>query len=55
MNMEIKVQNISKINTLNTGQVLITMPKAIAHALKLKKGDQIEWLFDKGDLIVRKL
>ena len=32
-----------------------TIPKAIAKAMRLKKGDSLEWLFEKGDVIVRKV
>ena len=53
--MVVKVQNNSKINVQNSGQVTTTIPKAIAGAMKLKKGDSIEWIFDRGDLIVRKI
>jgi hypothetical protein len=28
--------------------------RAIAEAMRLKKGDALEWIFDRGDLIVRK-
>ena len=51
----IKLGNLSKINTLISGQYVITMPKAIAQGMRLQKGDQIEWIFDKGDIIVRKV
>lgn len=49
------MQNKSKIDVLNSGQVKTTIPKAIAGAMKLNKGNEIEWLFDRGDLIVRKI
>lgn len=49
------MQNKSKIDVQNSGQVKTTIPKAIAGAMKLKKGDDIEWIFDRGDLIVRKV
>jgi len=43
------------IGETKNGQFLITFPKAIAEAMNLKKGDQIEFLFDKGDIIIRKI
>lgn len=49
-----KVGNTSKINVLKSGQYVITMPKAIAQSMRLSKGDDIEWIFDKGDVLVRK-
>lgn len=48
-------ENISTIEQLKTGQKKTTIPKAIAGAMKLKGKDQIEWIFDRGDLIVRKV
>jgi antitoxin component of MazEF toxin-antitoxin module len=38
------------------GSVILrsTIPRAIAQAMRLKKGDSVEWLFDKGDVVVRK-
>jgi len=37
------------------GQFLTTIPKGIAEAMRLKKGDKIEFIFDRGDVIVRKI
>lgn len=36
-------------------QLIITFPSAIASAMRLKGGDNVEFLFDKGDVIVRKV
>lgn len=50
------VENISSINRFKkTGQTVTTIPKAIAGAMKFKHKDKIEWIFDRGDLIVRKV
>ena len=48
------MSNTSTIGQSKNGQFLITFPKAIAQAMKMKKGDKIEWIFDKGDIIIRK-
>lgn len=37
-----------------TFQLITTVPKIIAEANRWKENDEIEWLFDKGDVIVRK-
>lgn len=37
-----------------TVQLISTIPKMIAEANRWKENDEIEWLFDKGDVIVRK-
>ena len=36
-------------------QFLITVPRAIAEAMRLKKGDNVEWLIVQGDVVVRKV
>jgi hypothetical protein len=46
--------NESVISQTVYGQKITTIPKAIAGAVNFKNKDKIEWLFDKGDLIVRK-
>ena len=35
-------------------QLITTVPKMIADANRWKDGDDLEWLFDKGDVIIRK-
>lgn len=32
-----------------------TIPRAMAEAMELKKGDSLEWLFVRGDVVVRKV
>lgn len=47
--------NQSKIQQMKNNQFLVTIPRAIAEAMRLKKGDNIEWMFVQGDVIVRKV
>ncbi len=47
--------NVTTIGLTKKGQFLTTFPRAIAEAMRLKKGDKIEFIFDKGDVIVRKV
>ena len=47
--------NITKIGTTKNDQRLTTVPRAIAEAMRLEKGSKIEWIFDRGDVIVRKI
>jgi len=47
--------NKVKVGETKHGQKLITFPRAIAEALRIRKGDTLEFLFDKGDVIVRKI
>jgi len=46
--------NITSVMQLKNKQFIITIPNAIAGAMSIEKGNKIEWLFDKGDIIVRK-
>lgn len=47
--------NESKIQQMKNNQFLVTIPRAIAEAMRLKKGDSIEWIFSQGDVVVRKI
>lgn len=47
--------NQTTVGMTKNKQFLITLPKGIAEAMRLKKGDKIEFIFDKGDVIVRKI
>ena len=46
-------QNQAKIQITNTGQYLITIPKAIAMAMELEKGDKMEWVIRKEGLMLK--
>jgi bifunctional DNA-binding transcriptional regulator/antitoxin component of YhaV-PrlF toxin-antitoxin module len=46
--------NKSVVQQQKNQQKQVTVPRAIAEAMRLKKGDSLEWLFDRGDVIVRK-
>src|SRR4030042_5118807 len=45
--------NTSFVMFFRNGQMMITLPRGIAEAMRLNKGDTIEWIFDRGDLIIR--
>ena len=47
--------NQSIVQQQKNKQMSITLPRAIAEAMHLKKGDTLEFIFDKGDVIVRKI
>jgi AbrB family looped-hinge helix DNA binding protein len=47
--------NKIKLMQLKNKQFIMTIPKAIADAMRLKKADTIEFIFDKGDVIIRKI
>lgn len=46
--------NEVKIQETPTGQLIATIPRSLAQAHGLKKGDTIEWLFKDGELLVKK-
>ncbi len=37
------------------GQLRVTIPKVLAQAVGIKKGDRIVWKIDRGELVLRKL
>lgn len=44
---------LSRITVSKTGQVVTTIPKQIAGAMRFRNGEKVEWIFDRGDLIIR--
>lgn len=45
--------NIASVQITNTGQFLITIPRAIGSALELDKGMKMEWVIRKDGLLLR--
>lgn len=45
--------NIATVQITNTGQFLITIPRAIGSALELSKGCKMEWVIRKDGLLLR--
>ena len=45
--------NIATVQITNTGQFLITIPRAIGSALELDKGMKMEWVIRKNGLLLR--
>ncbi len=45
--------NIVTVQITNTGQFLITIPRAIGSALELDKGMKMEWVIRKDGLLLR--
>ena len=54
-NFSLIMGNSTIVGMTKNGQYLISLPKTIAQAMRLKKGDRIEFLFDEGDVLVRKV
>lgn len=36
------------------GQLRVTVPKVLAQALNIKKGDKVRWILDRGELVMKK-
>jgi len=53
MKMAKSKDNIATIQITNTGQFLITIPRAIGSALELNKGCKMEWVIRKDGLLLR--
>jgi hypothetical protein len=47
--------NITTVGMTKNQQFLITIPRTIAQAMRLKKADKLEFLFDRGDVVIRKI
>lgn len=45
--------SIATVQITNTGQFLITIPRAIGSALELNKGMKMEWVIRKDGLLLR--
>lgn len=37
------------------GQLRVTIPKVLAQAVGIGKGDKIKWFIDRGELVVKKI
>lgn len=46
--------NRSKVQVWKNGQVMVTVPRAIAEAARLRKGDDIAWYIENGRLVVER-
>lgn len=47
--------NQTQVMQQKNGQKILTLPSVIAGAMRLNKGDKVEWIIDRGDVIVRKV
>ena len=46
--------NVSTIQITNTGQYLVTIPRALGSALELEKGMKMEWVIKKDGILLRR-
>ena len=37
------------------GQLKIVIPKVLAQAVGIKKGDEVYWIVDRGELVLKKV
>jgi len=45
----------TKVGFKKNGQFVSTIPKSMANAMQLTKGDSLEWLFIHGDVVIRRI
>ena len=46
------MSNKVRVQQHPTGQLTITFPRVLAQALRIKKGDLMEWVLEDGRLLV---
>ena len=46
---------MTKMMQLKNKQFLLTIPKVIANALGTRKGDEVKFVIEKGEIIIRKV
>lgn len=37
------------------GQLKVTVPKVLAQAVGIGKGDKVKWIIDRGELVMKKV
>ena len=47
--------NKVKVQQHPTGQLTVTLPRVLAQAKGIGKGDVMEWVLSNGDLVLRKV
>jgi len=47
--------NKAKIQQPKESQYIVTIPKSLAEALGYRKGNEVEFVVDRGELVVRKV
>ncbi len=51
--------NVMKEKTYNIyevkGQLRVTVPKVLAQAIGIGKGDKVKWIIDRGELVMKKV
>ena len=46
------MSNKVRVQQLPQGQLIITFPRVLAGALRIKKGDVMEWVLEDGKLLL---
>jgi len=49
------MSNRVKVQQLPTGLINVSIPRALAQALRIDKGDVMEWVIVDGDLVLKRL
>jgi antitoxin component of MazEF toxin-antitoxin module len=48
------MSNIVRVQQHPTGQLTVTLPRPLAGAMRIRKGDEMEWLLEEGKLLLVK-
>ena len=49
------MSNKVKVQQHSTGLLTVSLPRALAQALRIRKGDVMEWLLEDGKLLLVKV
>ena len=49
------MSNRVKVQQLPTGLYNVSIPRALVQALRIQKGDLMEWVLKDGDLILKRV
>jgi hypothetical protein len=49
------MSNQVRVQQHTTGLLTVSLPRAIAQAKRIGKGDVMEWVLENGDLILRRV
>ena len=49
------MSNRVRVQQLPTGLINVSIPRALAQALRIGKGDVMEWVIEDGDLILKRV
>ena len=49
------MSNKVRVQQHSTGLLTVTLPRALAQALRIEKGEVMEWVLEGGELMLKRL